>query len=276
MLQLKALAEKLPDGFNDFERITRNPLPEVVQPSLSVLIHKDIISSLLPKTKKPRSSHHGEIFTSFDQSDPLPCSPGEALSVMSFVTSLTIPSSDPFMLEAAKTNRDWPQWYEALQHEYASLRKHQVFGPLVTNLATKSVGHKLIFTKKQNAQGQVIRYKVRQVAQGFTQRPGVDYTFTYSPVIDSTTFRYLLGMAVQYSLETQLLDVVTAYVYGPLDADLHIKPPPDFLPQPIPSDTTHSFSGLKLQLAFYGLKQASRMWCSHLHSFLIDHKFQHD
>ena len=78
----------------------------------------------------------------------------------------------------------------------------------MTNLAAKPIGHKLIFTKKRNAQGQVLHYKVRLVAQGFIQCPGIHYTFTYSPVMDSTTFWYLLGMAVQYSLETQLLDVV--------------------------------------------------------------------
>jgi hypothetical protein len=150
------------------------------------------------------------------------------MSISSFVSSLEA-DADPLMLEAAKASPDWPSWLEALQHEYASLRKHQVFGPLVTNLAIKPVGHKLIFTKKRNAQGQVIRYKVRLVAQGFTQRPGVDYEFTYSPVMDLNTFRYLLGMAVQYSLKTQLLDVVTAYLYGPMDVVIHIRPPPDFL-----------------------------------------------
>ena len=30
-------------------------------------------------------------------------------------------------------------------------------------------------------------------------------------------------MAVQYMLETQLLDVVTSYLYGPLDTDIYIK-----------------------------------------------------
>ena len=70
--------------------------------------------------------------------------------------------------------------------------------------------------------------------------------------------------------------MVTAYLHGPLDADLYIKPPPDFLTQSILANTSTSFSGLKLQRALYGLKQAGRMWYSHLHSFFLDHKFQHD
>ena len=121
-----------------------------------------------------------------------------------------------------------------------------------------------------------MRYKVRLVAQGFTQRPCIDFEITYSPVMDAGTFRYLLGLAVQYTLETQLLDVVTAYLYGPLDAQLYIRPPLGFLPQPPPEDTAGKFSRLKLQKALYGLKQAGCMWYKHLHDFLLFHKFQHD
>lgn len=88
------------------------------------------------------------------------------------------------------------------------------------------MGYKIIFTKKQNPNGQVLHYKARLVAQGFSQRPGIDYDFTYSPVVDSGTFRYLLATVVQYSLKIQLLDVVTTYLHGPLDTELYIKPPP--------------------------------------------------
>ena len=121
-----------------------------------------------------------------------------------------------------------------------------------------------------------MRYKVRLVAQGFTQRPGIDFQFTYSPVMDSGTFRYLLGMAVQYSLDTQLLDVVTAYLYSPLDAQLYIRPPPEFLDQAPPEDTNGNYSGLRLQKELYGLKQVGRMWYKHLRDFLLFHNFQYD
>jgi hypothetical protein len=83
-------------------------------------------------------------------------------------------------------------------------------------------------------------------------------------------------MAVQYSLDTQLLDVVTAYLYGPLDADIHIRIPPDFLKADPSEDAPGSYSGLKLQKALYGLKQAGRMWYQHLWEFLLHHDFLHD
>ena len=39
--------------------------------------------------------------------------------------------------------------------------------------------------KKKN---EIVRCKTRLVAQGFSQRPGIDYEDTYSPVVDATTF----------------------------------------------------------------------------------------
>ena len=58
LLKLKALAEKLSNGFSNSSRITRNPLLEVGQPSLSTLPDKDHLLFLLPLAKKSRSSHY--------------------------------------------------------------------------------------------------------------------------------------------------------------------------------------------------------------------------
>ena len=121
-----------------------------------------------------------------------------------------------------------------------------------------------------------MHYKVQLVAQGFTQRPRVDYDFTYFPIMDFRTFHYLLGMAIQYALDTQLLDVMTAYLYGPLDAHIYIKPPPNFLANSPLEDNPGIYSSLHLQKAQYKLKQAERMWYQHLHEFLLHHQFSHD
>ena len=172
------------------------------------------------------------------------CTSTKQEHVMTFVQTIASLDSDPLTLEDAKASSNWPKWQIALQAEYQSLRKHNVFGPLVTTLTTRPVGHKLIFVKKRNAQGEIVRYKVRLVAQGFTQRPRIDFQFTYSPMMNSGTFKYLLGMAVQYSLDTQLLDVVTVYFYSPLDAQLYIRPPPEFLEQAPPKDANGHYSGL--------------------------------
>ena len=41
--------------------------------------------------------------------------------------------------------------------------------------------------------------------------------------MDITTFRYLISLAVSQNLEMRLMDVVTAYLYGDLDIEIHMK-----------------------------------------------------
>src|SRR5688500_6911953 len=57
------------------------------------------------------------------------------------------------------------------------------------------------------------------------QNPGIDYNETYFPVMIGITFRYLISLAVQNHLSLQLMDVVTAYLYGSLDSEIYMKVP---------------------------------------------------
>ena len=85
------------------------------------------------------------------------------------------------------------------------------------------VGYKWVFVCERNEKNKVVRYKARLVAQGFTQRPVIDFNETYSPVMSRIAFRYLISPALQNHLSMQLMDVVTAYLYGSLDSDIYMK-----------------------------------------------------
>ena len=101
-----------------------------------------------------------------------------------------------------------------------SLAKHDVFG-LVTQTTdnVKSIGYKWVFVRKQNEKNKIVRYKARLIAQGFSQRLGIDYDKTYSPMMDTITFHFLISMAISKKLEIHM----TAYFYGSLDFDIHMK-----------------------------------------------------
>ena len=124
----------------------------------------------------------------------------------------------------------------------------------------KPVGFKWVFVRKRNEKNEIMRYKARLVAQGFSQRPGVDYEETYSPVVDAITFRYLISLAVSEGLDMRLMDVVTAYLYGSLDSDIYMK---------MPKALSRDMSSIKLQRSLYGLKQSGRMWYNRLSEFLL-------
>jgi hypothetical protein len=125
-----------------------------------------------------------------------------------------------------KKRSDWDKWKEAIEVEIASLNKRKVFSAVrPTPPGILPVGYKWVFVRKRNENNEVVRYKARLVAQGFTQRLGVDFNETYSPVIYGITFRYIISLAVQNRLSMQLMDVVTTYLYGSLDSDIYMKVP---------------------------------------------------
>ena len=69
---------------------------------------------------------------------------------------------------------------------------------------------------------------MRLVAQGFSQKPSIDYEETYFPVIDAITFRLLISFVASEGLDMRLMDVITTYLYGSMDNDIHMKIPKGF------------------------------------------------
>ena len=101
---------------------------------------------------------------------------------------------------------------------------------------------------------------MRIVAQGFSQKPGIDYEKTLFPVMDTITYNFLISLAVQEGLDMRLMNVITVYLYGSLDNDIYMKIPEGFkLPEANNTKPCGMYS-IKLQQSLYGLKQSGRMW----------------
>ena len=129
----------------------------------------------------------------------------------------------PKSFEDCMHRNDWPKWKNAIKCELDSLEKRNVFGPVVlTPKDINPVGYKWVFVIKRNEKNEIVRYKARLVAQGFTQIPGVDYEETYSPVVDAITLRFLISLTTTENLQMRLMDVVTAYLYGSLKNDIYM------------------------------------------------------
>ncbi|KAK2389045.1 putative mitochondrial protein [Trifolium repens] len=184
---------------------------------------------------------------------------------------------EPRSIKDCRQSENWPKWKGAIEAELNSLHKRQVFGPVVrTPEGVKPVGYKWVFVRKRNENGEIVRYKARIVAQGFSQRPGVDYDETYSPVVDATTFRYLISFIAHEGLNMRMMDVVTTYLYGSLVSDIYMKLPEGFnFPNANSLESREGYS-IKLNKSLYGLKQSGRMWYNRLSEYLLKEGYKND
>ncbi|RVW92058.1 Retrovirus-related Pol polyprotein from transposon TNT 1-94 [Vitis vinifera] len=81
----------------------------------------------------------------------------------------------------------------------------------------KPIGCKWIFKIKWDSKGNIVRYKARLVAKGFTQKEGIDYKETFSPVLSNDSFRIIMTLVAHYDLELHQMDVKTAFLNGNID-----------------------------------------------------------
>ena len=135
-----------------------------------------------------------------------------------------------------------------------SLNQHNAWDLVELPEGQKSVGSKLAFEVQANADGSTERFKVRLVAQGYTQREGLDYDETFSPVVHSESIRSVISLTCKEGLKLHQMDVTTAFLNGDLDQEIYIRQPKGF----IADGQEHLICRLKKSL--YGLKQSSRCW----------------
>lgn len=83
-----------------------------------------------------------------------------------------------------------------MPNELTALMRHDTWELVPLPTRSKVVGCKWVFRVKWHADGSINRFKAPLVVKGYNQRPGIDYTETFSPVVKSATIFTVLSIVV--------------------------------------------------------------------------------
>ncbi|WJZ95429.1 hypothetical protein VitviT2T_014201 [Vitis vinifera] len=115
-----------------------------------------------------------------------------------------------------------------MKDEMSSMRCNDVLDLVELPNGAKSIGCKWVFKIKKDSLGNIERYKARLVAKGFTQKEGIDYTKTFSPISKKDSLCIILTLVSHFDLELQQMDVKTSFLNGELEEEVYMKQPEGF------------------------------------------------
>src|SRR5437762_11585033 len=111
-------------------------------------------------------------------------------------------------------------WKVAIQEEYNSLINNKTWSLVTPPPDANIVESRWAFDVKDESPP---HYKARFVAKGYSQRYGIDYEETYTPVVKPETLRVLFAIAAARGYSIHMMDVITAFLNSILREKIYVK-----------------------------------------------------
>lgn len=169
--------------------------------------------------------------------------------------------NEPSSFSEAISSLNSENWRSAMNEEFQSLLGNKTWQLVDLPTDRRAINSKWVFKIKTDTNGKILRYKARLVAKGCSQRAGIDYEETFSPVVRYSSIRLMMALAARYDLDIEQMDAITAFLQGDVNETIYMNQPEGF--------DDGSGRVCQLKKAIYGLKQASRQWNIKLNDVMI-------
>ena len=163
-------------------------------------------------------------------------------------------------------------WREAINKELINLWEHCVWTIELLSEEWKAVRCKWVFKVKNDENRWVIRYKVRLVAQGFSQVYRVNFIETFASTIRRKSLRMFLIIVTTYNLKLHQMNVKAAYLIRDLweeNEDIYMWISKDIKIRKCDEELI-----CHIQKSLYELKQSARLWNKQIVRYLKKHDFK--
>ena len=116
-----------------------------------------------------------------------------------------------------------------MQSEFDALQRNNTWTLVDRPPGVRVITGKWVYKYKLRADGSLERYKARWIVRGDTQRPGIDFGETFTPVVKPATIRTVLTLVASKKWPAHQLDVSNAFLHGHLQEKVYCQQPVGFV-----------------------------------------------
>jgi hypothetical protein len=114
-------------------------------------------------------------------------------------------------------------WVDSIHEELENFERNQVWELVDPPPGCKPIGTKWVWKNKEGEKGEVVRNKSRLIAQGFSQKEGINYEETFALVAHLEEIRILLAFFMAKGFKLHQMDVKSAFLNGVLEEKVYVR-----------------------------------------------------
>jgi hypothetical protein len=112
--------------------------------------------------------------------------------------------------------------------QYQSIINNDVWEIVPRPKSKDVVSSKLLYKIKHVVDGSIEKYKERFVAHGFSQKEGIDYEETFSPIARYTSIITIISLVAKIKWKLHHMDVKKKFLDGVIEEEVYIEQPQGF------------------------------------------------